>query len=97
MLRLHLRGVVMSISCDCAHSVGKYQELDVQRQEEPTQVFPAQFPKRFDSWDTLRSNESSEVMTSSRRELWGVCACVRLPSMNSLPILGVASSAGKRE
>lgn len=52
-------GVVMSINRDWAHSVGKYQELDAQRQEERTGVFSGPLPKRFDSWDTFLSNKSS--------------------------------------
>lgn len=52
-------GVVMSINRDWAHSVGKNQELDAQRQEGPTGVFSGPLPKRFDSWDTFLSNKSS--------------------------------------
>lgn len=81
MLGLHLRGAVASRKRDWAHSAGKYGEVDIQRREERTGAFPAQGPRRFDSWDTLANNESSEVMTSSGPELWlatgRVCVCVR--------------------
>lgn len=49
----------MSINRDWAHSVGKNQGLDAQRQEERTGVFSGPLPKRFDSWDMFLSNKSS--------------------------------------